>query len=105
MCVQRVFVNREVFEQLERLVEDRQPSRDPQLLVSVNGHVFFCSPDAGVAVGKVALNTLQRKTGEFMLNQSVSVAPFNAGPEVALASITLRLDLLTKVCVSRIPAD
>jgi hypothetical protein len=93
----RVFVNNEVFAQLERLAPQKEASRDPQLLVSVSGHVYFCAPDKNMAVGKIGLNQLQRKTGPFMLNQSVTVEPFTAGPEVALASITLKIDLLSKV--------
>lgn len=86
-----------VFEGLERLSPQTETSRDPQLLVSVAGHVYFCAPDRNMADGKIGLNQLQRKLGQFMLNQPVTVEPFMAGPEVALASVTMKLDLLSKV--------
>ena len=57
---------------------------------------FNGSPFDGMSDNEVGLNQLQRKTGAFTLNQRVAVTIFMSGTDVALAGISIGVDLLIK---------
>lgn len=97
----RAYVSFEHFSELERLAATNGAtpvsSRTPQVHVEISGLVFLAEPHKDTAAGKIGLNSLQRKLGKFMLNQAVDVRPFAVRPALALATISLRVDLLAKV--------
>lgn len=54
------------------------------------------SPHEKISDDGVALNSLQRQCGSYTLNQPISVKVFIPNADVALASMTIALDLITK---------
>lgn len=47
-------------------------------------------------IGEIGLNSLQRKCGSFILNQSVPISVFIPTADVALSGITVGIDLISK---------
>jgi hypothetical protein len=70
---------------------------DPHLNVSVTADlVFMVSPLDTVLDGEIALNSQQRKCGQFTLSQVLDVKVFVPTAAVALTSLTIQVDLFVK---------
>ena len=95
----RTYVNKEIFASLKTKYESKggklNPS-DPCINVNVGPWVFLTSSSDESNFGEICLNSLQRKCGSFILNQSVPVSIFIPSSEVALAGITIGIDMITK---------
>eukprot|EP01040_Poterioochromonas_malhamensis_P002609 gene2609-2775_t len=70
---------------------------DPALNIVVNQFVFMASPADGVnPESGLAMNSQQRKSGNFTIDQTITVRPFIPTGEVALNSLTVNIDLFVK---------
>jgi hypothetical protein len=68
----------------------------PTVNISMERFVFLVSPHAGCADGQLAMNSQQRKCGNFETNQEIRVSVFVPTAEVALASLTIHTDAFVK---------
>jgi vesicle-fusing ATPase len=97
----RVHVSKNTFMMLARAAQQLEITfnrNDPAINITISGtkFVFQAAPIDGVADNELAMNQLQRKCTEFALNRSISIAPFVIDSEVALSSVTVSVDLVTK---------
>lgn len=66
------------------------------MLVEVNGHPYQVEAHPQVPNNEVALNGLQRRFLNLSLSTTVSLKPFVPGPNLALATLEIAVDLLSK---------
>jgi vesicle-fusing ATPase len=68
---------------------------DPVINVQISDLVFLAAPyGENLAEGEIGMNTLQRDTGSFQLQQSVSMNLFVPSADVALSGLTFAIELL-----------
>ena len=107
----RVYVNKSTFAQLVGSVSadlakvssgGSLTTADPHLNVIFSDLVFMASPLDGVNDGEIALNSQQRKCGQFTLSQALNVIVFVPTTDVALHSLTIQVDLFVKKAGSKL---
>lgn len=79
---------------------------DPSLNITVNQFVFTACPLDGVTPEHgLAMNSQQRKAGNFTVDQPLKIAPFIPSAEVALNVMSVNVDLLVKKAGSQVSID
>lgn len=104
----RAYVSKDIFAKFKQflLAEGGKVNEsDPFLNVSLDGWVFHVSPTDEVNGNEIGLNALQRKCGSFILNQAVHSKLFVPTSEVALAGMTLAIDLIKKSTQPKLELD
>jgi vesicle-fusing ATPase len=66
------------------------------MLVELNGHPYQVEPHPQVPKNEVALNGLQRRFLNLSLSTAVKINPFVPGPNLALATLEIGVDMLSK---------
>jgi len=66
------------------------------MLVELNGHPYQVEPHPQVPQNEVALNGLQRRFLNLSLSTAVRINPFVPGPNLALATLEIGVDMLSK---------
>jgi vesicle-fusing ATPase len=105
----RVYLNKGKFAEISRLV--KSPSikineADPILNIVVNQFVFAASPLDGVTPENgLAMNSQQRKCGNFTVDQPLKISPFTPSAEVALNTMSVNVDLLVKKAGTQVTLD
>jgi vesicle-fusing ATPase len=95
----KVYVSQGVFVSLAKESTARGISvsaSDPVVNVAIGKWVFLASPHPSMMDGDVGLNSLQRKTGQFTLNQAVHATVFIPSADVAVSEISIAVDLISK---------
>eukprot|EP00640_Fibrocapsa_japonica_P007859 CAMPEP_0113940568 /NCGR_PEP_ID=MMETSP1339-20121228/6675_1 /TAXON_ID=94617 /ORGANISM="Fibrocapsa japonica" /LENGTH=142 /DNA_ID=CAMNT_0000944441 /DNA_START=97 /DNA_END=521 /DNA_ORIENTATION=- /assembly_acc=CAM_ASM_000762 len=91
----KVFVNVEDYNTLKSWVaEDFRD--DKQMLVSLQQCVYMASPLSQVEKGNIAMNGLQRRFCVLALGKALPVSPYVPSARLALATLSLNVDLLSK---------
>jgi vesicle-fusing ATPase len=96
----RVYISKARFQQLAKALPSSSMKineNDPSLNISVDRFVFMVSPLDGISPENgLAMNSQQRKAGNFTVDQPLRITPFQPTSAVALNSMTVHLDLLIK---------
>lgn len=66
------------------------------MLVEINGHPYQVEAHPQVPNNEVALNGLQRRFLNLSLSTAVQIKPFSPGPNLALATLEIAVDSLSK---------
>jgi vesicle-fusing ATPase len=95
----RVYISKARFQQLARSLPSSMKinENDPSLNITVDRFVFMVSPMDGITPENgLAMNSQQRKAGNFTVDQQLRITPFQPTSAVALNTMTVFLDLLIK---------
>jgi len=87
-----VFISKEDFEAIFGALSDESP----EAVLSVDGWLFAVRSLKTIQRGTIGIGQMQRRTGQFVLEQPVSVTKFVTTPDMALANISIVVDSLRK---------
>mmetsp|Transcript_3312 Transcript_3312/g.4575 ORF Transcript_3312/g.4575 Transcript_3312/m.4575 type:complete len:733 (-) Transcript_3312:177-2375(-) len=98
----RVFVAKETFNDISK---GNKKLTDSIINLSVANFVYSVSSIDGVATGEIAMNSLQRKCGPFMLGQAVKCSVFVPSPDILLLGVTITVDVFIKKAGNKLSID
>jgi len=95
----RAYISEKVFRAVAKGISPEQTPNP--VLITIGNHPYACEGHPKVPDNEVALNGLQRRFCQYSLGTPVTIRPFVAPPNFALATLELSVDLLAKSKATR----
>mmetsp|Transcript_11146 Transcript_11146/g.26784 ORF Transcript_11146/g.26784 Transcript_11146/m.26784 type:complete len:760 (+) Transcript_11146:147-2426(+) len=92
----KIYISPDNSSSIGRYYEQNKIPVGKTMLVEVNGHPYQVEAHAQIPNNEVALNGLQRRFLNLSLSTAVKINPFVPGSNLALATLEIAVDLLSK---------